>query len=132
VDEGTEQLAWFLDQDGDGYGNSEGSVLYSCTPLNQRVLVGGDCNDNEATMYPGADFMADGMDNNCDGVISEQELNPCMGDFDLDGARTVNDMLHLLSSYGCQSGCTASMNTVDSVVMNDLLMWLSVFGIDCE
>ena len=55
-----------------------------------------------------------------------------MGDFDLDGARTINDMLHLLSSFGCELGCTASLNEFDSVYTDDLLLWLGVFGLDCD
>lgn len=132
VDEGTEQLAWYLDADGDGFGSMVIDPINSCTPLNQRVLVYGDCNDYEASMYPGGEALLDGMDNNCDGIIADEELNPCMGDFDMDGARTINDMLHLLASFGCQSGCTASMNNVDGVGAEDLLSWLSVFGLACE
>jgi choice-of-anchor B domain-containing protein len=132
VDEGTSQLTWYLDADGDGFGSNVAPVAYSCTALNQRVLISGDCNDNEASMYPGAPALADGMDNNCDGAIEDSELNPCMGDFDLDGARTINDMLHLLSSFGCELGCTASLNAFDSVYTDDLLLWLGVFGLDCD
>lgn len=132
VDEGTQQLAWYLDEDGDGFGDALEPPLYSCTPLNQRVIVPGDCNDSEATMYPGASILADGLDNDCDGLISNEELNPCMGDFDFDGSRGVGDMLHLLSSFGCNAGCTASMNNEDKVATADLLLWLGVFGLDCE
>jgi choice-of-anchor B domain-containing protein len=132
VDEGTSQLAWYLDVDGDGFGSLVAPVEYSCTALNQRVLVPGDCNDNEAAMYPGAPTFPDGMDNDCNGLIEEGELNPCMGDFDLDGTRTIGDMLHLLSSFGCTSGCTASLNGSDSVYTDDLLLWLGVFGLDCD
>lgn len=132
VDEGTAQLAWYLDVDGDGFGSQSAPPVYSCTPLNQRVLTPGDCNDSEATMYPGAELLPDGTDNNCDGEISPEEMNPCMGDFDLDGSRTISDMLHLLSSFGCESGCTGSLNNIDTVATDDLLLWLSVFGLDCE
>jgi len=131
VDEGTAQLEWFLDADGDGFGDASVPVLLSCTPLTERVLVAGDCNDSEATMYPGAPLLEDGLDNNCDGLIWEEELNPCPGDFDLDGTRTINDMLQLLSGFGCEAGCSASMDNLDTVDTADLLLWLGVFGLDC-
>jgi len=132
VDEGTSQLMWYEDSDGDGFGDVNAPVELSCTPLSERVLVPGDCNDSEATMYPGAPLLEDGMDNNCDGVISEVELNPCAGDFDLDGNRTINDMLQILSGFGCESGCASSMDSIDTVDTADLLLWLGVFGLDCD
>lgn len=131
VDEGTEPLVWYLDADGDGYGDATVPVELSCTPLTERVLEAGDCNDSEATMYPGAPLLADGMDNNCDGVILPVELNPCPGDYDFDGSRTVNDMLELLSEFGCEQGCSASLDALDTVDTSDLLAWLGVFGLDC-
>ena len=132
VDEGTAQLVWYADADGDGFGNPNAPVALSCTPLTERVLTPGDCNDNEATMYPGAPALEDGMDNNCDGVIADLELNPCPGDFDLDGNRTINDMLQLLSNFGCEAGCSSSMDNQDTVDTADLLLWLGVFGLDCD
>ena len=132
VDEGTTQLMWYLDADGDGFGSDAMPAELSCLPLSERVLIAGDCNDNMAVMYPGAPLLMDGLDNNCDGEISPSELNPCMGDFDMDGVRTINDMLHLLSSFGCSSGCTASLNAEDNVATDDLLLWLGVFGLNCE
>ena len=132
VDEDTEQLMWYLDADGDGFGSNDAAVVLSCTPLTERVLVSGDCNDGEATMYPGAPLVADGVDNNCDGLIWEEELNPCAGDFDLDGSRSIDDMLFLLSWFGCDSGCLASLDAEDTVDIGDLLLWLGVFGQDCD
>ena len=132
VDEGTAQLVWYADADGDGFGNPNAPVVLSCTPLNERVLTPGDCNDSEATMYPGAPALEDGMDNNCDGIIADLEINPCPGDFDLDGNRTINDMLQLLSNFGCEAGCSSSMDNQDTVDTADLLVWLGVFGLDCD
>ena len=35
-----------------------------------------DCDDNDATAYPGAPPTAEGVDNNCDGLIGE--VKPCL------------------------------------------------------
>ena len=35
-----------------------------------------DCDDNDATAYPGAPPTAEGVDNNCDGLIGEDEASP--------------------------------------------------------
>lgn len=132
ADEGTAALPWYMDGDGDGFGDDAQPAVTSCVPLVNRVLVSGDCNDNEATMYPGAMALQNGTDNNCDGLISEGELNPCLGDFDLDGLRSTSDMLEILSAMGCQVGCTASTNGDDSVGIADLLSFLGVFGLPCN
>lgn len=49
------------DADGDGYGPGSGSR-------------GGDCNDANAAIYPGATEVVDGKDQDCDGVIDNQYL----------------------------------------------------------
>lgn len=131
VDEGTSPLAWYLDADGDGYGSTLVPPVLSCTSLVNRTLLTGDCNDGEATMYPNAEALAEGVDNNCDGIIDPTELSACTGDFNQDGQRSVSDMLHLLSHFGCNVGCVASMNELDMVSIIDLLLYLSVFGTSC-
>ena len=83
-------------------------------------------------MYPGAVGTFNGVDNDCSGSIQGEEWATCAGDFDMDGMRTISDMLHLLSAFGCTSGCTASMNAYDSVVIDDLLIYLGVFGAPCN
>jgi hypothetical protein len=131
VDEGTSPLAWYHDADGDGYGSTLVPPVLSCTSLVNRTLLSGDCNDGEATMYPNAEALAEGVDNNCDGIIDPTELSACTGDFNQDGQRSVSDMLHLLSHFGCNVGCVASMNELDMVSIIDLLLYLSVFGTSC-
>ena len=50
IDEGTE----VFDDDGDGFSEEEG-----------------DCNDDNSAVYPGAVEAANGVDDDCDGVIDE-------------------------------------------------------------
>ncbi|MBW7892189.1 MAG: T9SS type A sorting domain-containing protein, partial [Chitinophagaceae bacterium] len=70
IDEGIEKPIWYRDADGDGYGDRENSIQ-ACDPPMGYVADDSDCNDNDATIYPGAPELCDGKDNNCDGVIDE-------------------------------------------------------------
>ncbi len=55
-----------VDGDGDGWTAAEG-----------------DCDDDDPTAYPGADELCDGVDNDCDGSLPQDEA-----DLDLDGQAT--------------------------------------------
>jgi hypothetical protein len=48
-------------------------------------LEEGDCNDEDASVYPGADEICDGIDNNCDGETDEGLLAEYYPDADGDG-----------------------------------------------
>ena len=61
---------WFADTDGDGFGNGTTGIA-SCTPLGTRVLDGTDCADNNSSIYPGADEVCDGLDNDCNQLIDD-------------------------------------------------------------
>ena len=59
---------WYLDADGDGYGDSD-NVVVDCRMPEGHVPVGGDCDDNDDSSYPGAEELCDGIDNDCDGDV---------------------------------------------------------------
>jgi hypothetical protein len=61
---------YYQDIDRDGYGRDQGSRL-SDKPIPGWVLVGGDCADWDATVYPGAPERANGFDDNCNGQVDE-------------------------------------------------------------
>ena len=66
-------ITYFLDNDGDGFGDAENSIEECDQPIGY-VLNGDDCDDNNATTNPMAEELCDGIDNNCDGVI-EANIN---------------------------------------------------------
>lgn len=61
---------WYLDADNDGFG-VDGTTVQACEAPsdNTYALVGGDCDDNDNTVYPGATEICDGKDNDCDGSV---------------------------------------------------------------
>jgi hypothetical protein len=57
---------WYLDADGDGFGAGEGRL--ACTAPSGHVEDGGDCDDSDSSVWPGAvDEPGDGVDQDCDG-----------------------------------------------------------------
>jgi hypothetical protein len=67
-DEGMSFDAWYLDGDGDGYGDTS-TVEYACSPPDGGTLDGDDCDDFDNTTFPGAEEVCDNADNDCDGEI---------------------------------------------------------------
>ncbi len=70
VDEGLVFSTYYRDADGDAYGNAFAST-YSCTRPYGYVSNNSDCNDNKASIRPGAVEEYNGTDDNCNGQIDE-------------------------------------------------------------
>ena len=67
IDEGV-LLTFYADADGDTYGD-DATTVDDCAAPSGYVVDGGDCDDADATINPGATEDCDGVDNNCDGFI---------------------------------------------------------------
>ena len=131
VDDNVTLIAWYPDDDGDGFGDPVGEVLM-CTPPAGYVEDASDCNDGEAVIYPGAIGSFQGFDNNCDGVFQLEEHHPCPGDLNFDQTRNVMDLLEILGSFGCLGpGCVVDIDEDGTVTVNDLLVFLMYIGADC-
>jgi len=70
--DGAQALTCFYDADSDGFG---GTATYvdgdgDCTDDANQASVGGDCNDSQASINPGAtEIIGNGFDDDCDGVV---------------------------------------------------------------
>jgi|GEM_PF-1594490 len=72
----TPLLTFYTDADNDGYGVTSSAVLACSAPAN-TTTVGGDCDDSNAAINPGAtEIYGDGIDNNCNGT-TDTDAAPC-------------------------------------------------------
>jgi MYXO-CTERM domain-containing protein len=74
-EEAVDGTFFYADGDGDGFGAANDSVV-ACSAPDGYVDNGDDCNDANADIYPGAAEPDDGIDHNCDGVISADTPHP--------------------------------------------------------
>ena len=74
-EDAVDPVTWYGDGDGDGYGD-DGITLVQCdSPGASFSDVGGDCDDDDTTVNPGADELCatDGVDDDCDGTADESD-----------------------------------------------------------
>jgi hypothetical protein len=79
---GAEIPTWYVDLDGDGFGDADYAVTDCEAPADFFVLNGEDCDDTADTVNPdAADSCGNAVDDNCDGSVDET----CTADADGDG-----------------------------------------------
>jgi len=85
---------WFLDADGDGFGDTE-RALTACVPPEGYVAPSGDCDDADAATHPRALESCDEIDNDCNGRVDDGVGELWYADIDADGfgdiSRAVRD-----------------------------------------
>lgn len=76
---------WYDDADGDGYGDDTTGVMLCDAPGAEWLLVGGDCDDGSAAVFPGAEELCNRADDDCDGVIDNDLVDNGIWYPDADG-----------------------------------------------
>jgi len=71
-DDAADALTWYADLDGDGFGDPDATEV-ACGQPDGYVGNDGDCDDGAADVNPDADEICDGIDNDCDGDVDEDD-----------------------------------------------------------
>lgn len=69
----TGTVTWYLDQDGDGFGVS-GGTADACEMPEGYADNTDDCNDGNPAANPAGNEVCDGVDNNCDDAVDDNEV----------------------------------------------------------
>ena len=107
----TDILTFYVDTDGDTFGDVSVSVAACATPEGY-VADSTDCNDADEYVYPGADETCNGADDDCDGVVDNDavDLHDWYYDADLDG---YGDAATALSECAAPAGYLADNTDCD-------------------
>ena len=108
--------SWYPDVDEDGWG---GDLAEECTcgsPDPAFIATGGDCDDSDKTIKPGATETCDGADNDCDGEVDEEDALGCVVYYvDGDGDGFGQDL-----NFKCLCEPDEAYTTADAGDCNDL------------
>ena len=91
IDEGVLQT-FFADTDEDGFGDPD-NIMEACDVVDGYVVGGNDCDDDNATVFPSAEELCDGLDNDCDEAVDEDVGSLFYIDADGDGVGDSEQMV---------------------------------------
>ena len=153
LDEGFTSNTYYLDSDNDTYGDFQNTITACDTPSGYTTDAT-DCNDQSATVYPGATELCNGIDDDCDNTLDEGFTSNTYyldSDGDTFGSTTSTTACDVPSGYsitntdcndseitiylGATERCNGVDDDCDSVVDEDVSSYLgeitfaqSVFG----
>jgi hypothetical protein len=102
IDDVLPDRTWYIDEDGDGHGSliSDSTPIISCSQPQGYSGTNEDCNDSDASVFPGSLEVCDGIDQNCNTLIDEGTTVDWYADEDGDG-------------YGVDPDTTASIQACE-------------------
>ncbi len=106
-DDAVDAVEWYLDADGDGFGDPGISVT-SCAPPTGYVADGTDCDDTDLGVNPDASEYCNGVDDNCNTLVDDGAVDAPYWYKDADGDK------HGSSASGEVRACTQPTGYVGS------------------
>ena len=73
-DSALDTVAFYADFDGDEHGDPN-NITYACSTPENHVTTNDDCNDSNNSIYPNANEICDGEDNDCDDETDEEVVD---------------------------------------------------------
>jgi hypothetical protein len=141
---------WYADTDADSYGDPDAS-LGDCDPPSGYVSDDTDCDDSDASSFPGNKEVCDEADNDCDTLTDEDVTTTFYQDSDRDGyglADKTTEACAVPSGYAAESGdcddssaaaspaaaeyCDGADNDCDTFVDEDDALDASTFYADTD
>lgn len=74
-DDATDGTTYYVDADGDGFGDPQSEVVVSCAAPSGYVANADDCDDTSASTYPGAPELCDDILNDCAAASADLGCN---------------------------------------------------------
>ena len=116
---------YYADEDGDGYGDPDNEAFF-CEAAMGFVEDNTDCNDDFDTAYPGTNEICDDLDNDCDGLIDDEDDEVDLStqrsfypDLDGDGFGVPDDAIEGCSLPSGYSTEATDCNDEDSAINPD-------------
>ena len=122
---------YYIDADGDGYGNSAFSV-FQCEAPAGYVTDSSDCDDGAAYSYPGAAEICDEEDNDCDGTTDESVTTTYYADSDSDGHGDPASTVDACSPPSGYVSTTTDCDDTDSTISPDATEFCDEVDNDCD
>lgn len=130
IDDGV-QVTYYLDSDGDGFGDMDQTVL-SCAAPSGYVADNTDCNDSDGEINPAAEEQCNGVDDNCNCAIDEGcSWNKTIGGEGNDVSNSVipaNDSGYLIAGSSNSYGAGDTDAYIVKIDDHGTELWHKTFG----
>jgi hypothetical protein len=107
-DDAVDAPTWYADADSDGFGDDV-ATTQQCAQPSGSAAVGGDCDETNGAVNPGAEEVCDGIDNDCDGSVDVGAVDAPTWYADIDGDGFGDD-LAIDRTCGAQPSGTADVS----------------------